>query len=78
LDDTIGIALVVASAYQQQPQSIHVVTSNLYNAQKVYDLLTSLVGDNHCLFYPVDELLRANTIANNKEMLAQRLFVMSQ
>ena len=78
MDDTIGVALVVAAAYQQQPQSIHVVTSNLYNAQKVYDLLTSLVGDNHCLFYPVDELLRANTIANNKEMLAQRLYVMSQ
>ena len=69
---------MVAAAYQQQPQSIHVVTSNLYNAQKVYDLLTSLIGETHCLFYPVDELLRANTIANNKEMLAQRLFVMSQ
>ncbi len=78
MDDTLGIALVVASAYQKQPQSIHIVTSNLYNAQKVYDLLSTLVGESHCLFYPVDELLRANTIANNKEMLAQRLFVMSQ
>ncbi len=78
MDDTLGIALVVASAFQKQPQSIHIVTSNLYNAQKVYDLLSTLVGETHCLFYPVDELLRANTIANNKEMLAQRLFVMSQ
>jgi transcription-repair coupling factor (superfamily II helicase) len=69
---------VVAAAYQEKPQSIHIITSNLYNAQKVYDLLTSLLGDQSCLFYPVDELLRANTIANNKEMLAQRLFVMSQ
>jgi len=40
--------------------------------------LISLVGDQVCLFYPVDELLRANTIANNKEMLAQRLFVMGE
>ncbi|MGA0875666.1 MAG: transcription-repair coupling factor [Bacilli bacterium] len=78
MDDTTGIAFVVAAAYQQKPQSIHVATSNLYNAQKVYDLLSSLLGEQHCLFYPVDELLRANTIANNKEMLAQRLFVMSQ
>ncbi|MFZ9704309.1 MAG: hypothetical protein ACO3BB_03485, partial [Bacilli bacterium] len=78
MDDTTGIAFVVAAAYQQKPQSIHIVTSNLYNAQKVYDLLSSLIGEQHCLFYPVDELLRANTIANNKEMLAQRLFVMSQ
>jgi transcription-repair coupling factor (superfamily II helicase) len=37
-----------------------------------------LVGDQVCLFYPVDELLRANTIANNKEMLAQRLYVMGE
>ena len=78
MDDTLGVALVVAAAYQKQPQSIHIVTSNLYNAQKVYDLLSTLVGESYCLFYPVDELLRANTIANNKEMLAQRLFVMSQ
>ena len=78
LDDTIGIALTVAAAYLEKPQSIHIVTSNLYNAQKVYDLLTGFIGESHCLFYPVDELLRANTIANNKEMLAQRLYVMSQ
>ena len=78
MDDTIGIALTVAAAYLEKPQSIHVITSNLYNAQKVYDLLTGFIGESHCLFYPVDELLRANTIANNKEMLAQRLYVMSQ
>jgi transcription-repair coupling factor (superfamily II helicase) len=78
LDDTLGISLVVAAAYKQTPQAINIVTSNLYNAQKVYDLLTSLLGESACLFYPVDELLRANTIANNKEMLTQRLYVMSQ
>ena len=64
--------------YQAEPQSINLVASNLYNAQKIYDLLISLIGDQVCLFYPVDELLRANTIANNKEMLAQRLFVMGE
>lgn len=78
LDDTLGLSLVVAASYLKKPQSINIITSNLYNAQKVYDLLTSLVGENACLFYPVDELLRANTIANSKEMLTQRLYVMSQ
>ena len=58
---------MVAAAYQQQPQSIHVVTSNLYNAQKVYDLLTSLIGETHCLFYPVDELLRATRLPTTKK-----------
>jgi transcription-repair coupling factor (superfamily II helicase) len=78
VDDTLGIALVTAAVFQQQPQFIQIITTNLYNAQQVYDVLTSLVGETHCLFYPVDELLRANTIANNKEMLAQRLYVMSR
>jgi transcription-repair coupling factor (superfamily II helicase) len=78
LDDTLGIALVVAAAFQKQKQAIKIVTSNLYNAQKVYDLLTSLISEEHCLFYPVDELLTAKTIAHSKEMLAQRLYVMGE
>jgi len=76
LDDTLGIALVVAAAFLKHKEPIKILTSNLYNAQKVYDLLSSLIGEESCLFYPVDELLTATTIAHSKEMLAQRLYVM--
>jgi len=78
LDDTLGIALSIAAFFNHKNESINIVTSNLYNAQKIYDLLVSLIGEKNCLFYPMDELLRANTIANNKEMLAQRLYVMGE
>ena len=78
MDDTLGVALFVASYFQYEKQPINVVASNLYNAQKIYDTLLSLLDEKEVLFFPVDELLRANTLANNKEMLAQRLYVLSQ
>jgi transcription-repair coupling factor (superfamily II helicase) len=78
LDETMGISLLVATAFLKQPQSYAIVTTNLYNAQKVYDLLSSFVGEQACLFYPVDELLRVESLALSKEMMAQRLYVMDQ
>jgi len=78
IDDTIGVALLVASAYTKQPEPYAILTTNLYNAQRVYDLLTSFLGEDQCLFYPVDELLRAESIAASKEMMAQRLYVMDE
>jgi len=78
LDDTIGVALLVAAAYGKEKEPYAIVTTNLYNAQRVYDLLTSFVGEDDCLFYPVDELLRAESIAASKEMMAQRLYVMDE
>lgn len=78
LDETMGIALLTATAFLHKPESYAIVTTNLYNAQKVYDLLSSFVGEGACLFYPVDELLRVESLALSKEMMAQRLFVMDQ
>jgi transcription-repair coupling factor (superfamily II helicase) len=78
VDDTTGIALFAAAYFRDQRQPLNLVAANLYNAQKLYDLLITLVGETNVLFYPVDELLRANTLANNKEMLSQRLYVLSQ
>lgn len=78
VDDTLGISLLVAASFLSKPQAITLVTTNIYNAQRIYDLLTSFVGEDACLFYPVDELLRAEAIAASKEMMAQRLYVMDQ
>ena len=78
MDDTTGVALFAAAYFRDQQQPLNLVAANLYNAQKLYDLLITLVGETNVLFYPVDELLRANTLANNKEMLSQRLYVLSQ
>jgi len=50
----------------------------LYNAQSVYELLGALIGDDNVLLYPNDDLLRAETITSSKELMAQRLYVMSE
>jgi len=78
VDDTLGIALLVASAYKKKPQNYTLVTTNLYNAQRLYDLMAGFLGEDNCLFFPVDELLRAESIATSKEMLAQRIYVMNE
>lgn len=78
VDDTLGLSLLVGAAYLKKPQPYIIVTTNIYNAQRVYDLLTSFIGEDACLFYPVDELLRAESIAASKEMMAQRLYVMDE
>lgn len=75
-DDTIGSALLCATIYQQKPQKIVLLAANLYAAQKIYDFISSLLGEEECLFYPVDDLMRFEALAASKEMLAQRLFVM--
>lgn len=78
MDENVGVALMIATAFKAKPESYALVTTNLYNAQRLYDLLASFIGEDHCLFYPVDELLRSESLAASKEMLAQRLFVMDQ
>ncbi len=76
VDDTLGVALLTASAYKKKPEKYTLITTNLYNAQRLYDLLAGFLGEEACLFFPVDEILRAESIATSKEMLSQRLFVM--
>lgn len=77
-DDTVGVALLIATSFHKKPQKYNIITSNLYNAQKMYDLLSTLIGENNCLFYPVDEMMRVNYVAESKEMLSQRLYVLGK
>ena len=67
-DDVIGTAFLVAAKYLEKKSKMIIVTSNLYNSQRVYELLTTLVSEDECLFFPVDELLRTDLIAESKEI----------
>ena len=78
VDDIIGISLLVATAYKKNKENYLLVASNLYNAQKIYNILTTLLNDEEVLLYPADELIRAEAIAQSKEMVAQRLFVLDK
>ena len=78
VDDNNGISLLIASTYRINKGSYLVVTSNLFKAQKIYSSLVSFLSKDDVLLFPSDELIRAETIAQSKEMSAHRLYVLDE
>ena len=78
VDDNNGIALLVASNYLKNKGSYLLVTTNLFKAQKIYSSLVSFLGKDDVLLFPCDELIRAEAIAQSKEMSAHRLYVLDE
>ena len=78
MDDLVGISLLTAGALENEKQKYFLITSNLYKAQKLYSLLSSLLSKKKIGLYVSDELIRAETLAMSKEMSANRIFVLDQ
>ena len=78
VDDNNGIALLVASNFKKNKGSYLLVTSNLFKAQKLYSSLVSFLNKDDVLLFPCDELIRAELIAESKEMSAHRLYVLDE
>ena len=78
VDDTIGISLLFSAFFRENPGKYLLVTSNLYIAQKVSDFIASLIGEDNVFLYPFDDMLRNETLTASKELLAQRLYVLSK
>lgn len=71
-------AYVIAADYQKKPTTIFVVTANLYEAQKYYDMLTQLLDEDQVLFYPVDQMLTTMMALGSPEFRSERLFTLRQ
>lgn len=79
VDDSVGISLLLASAFKQKKKKYILVTSNLYKAQKLYSLLLNTLKDEaKIILFPADELIRAETISQSKEMIAHRLYALDK
>ncbi len=78
VDSSIGIALLTASAYRETHGQYLIVASNLYQAQKIYGLVSSFIDSKDIYLFPSDELIRAENMVQSKEMVAQRLFALSK
>ena len=78
VDDTIGISLLFSSIFKENPEKILLLTSNLYVAQKVSDFIASLIGEENVFLYPFDDMLRTESLTSSKELLSQRLYVLSK
>ena len=74
----MGISLLTTLSYSQDHDNYLIVTSNLYKAQKLYNSLVSLISEKEVLLFPADELVRAEAMAQSKEMSAQRLYVLDE
>ena len=78
VDDYIGISLLTALNYVTNGGKYLLVVSNLYKAQKIYSSISSFINKDDVLLFPADELIRAETLAQTKEMVSQRLYVLNE
>ena len=70
-------ALLLAEAYRLEPKSMFVVKNNTYNAQKLYDRLETLLG-NDVILLNVEESLRVEAIASSPENKAAQMETMAK
>ncbi|WP_100405937.1 transcription-repair coupling factor [Bacillus solitudinis] len=70
--------LVMASLFRETKRTQLVVTHNLFQAQKLYDDLSDLLGEESVYLYPVNELISSEIAIASPEMRAQRIDVLNQ
>ena len=78
VDDILQFTFAISSSFLNKKRKMLVVAPNLYSAQNIYEQLSSFVGEDNILFYPFDEVIRIDKVSSSKEMLSQRLYVMSE
>ena len=78
VDDLVGISLLTASAFKKGKKPFLLVTPNLYKAQKLYSFICSILPSKNIYLFPSDELIRAESISQSKEMAANRIYILNQ
>ncbi len=64
--------------FGKEKRNYAIVANNLYGAQKIYEFLLNFFPEEEIVFFPVDELLRAEAISSSRDLLSQRLYAMGQ
>ncbi len=78
IQDHLALAYLVSAAFIKSEKNISIVANNLYTAQSIYEQISSLLGEDNCLLYPMDEVFHQTNYAYSKEMLSQRLYVLNK
>jgi len=55
-----------------------VVANDLYSAQKIYEFLLNFFEEEEVVFFPNDELLRAEALSSSKELMSQRVYALGR
>lgn len=77
LSSVIEEAVVIATSYIHHPRPILVVKQNLYQAQRLYERISSFLNDDECALFAADESLRVESIATSPEMTAIKVETMA-
>jgi len=65
-------ALIIATSYKVNKRPILVVKNNLYNAQRIFERIHSLLPED-TLMFNVEESLRVEAIASSPENTAEKI-----
>ncbi|CAM3968792.1 transcription-repair coupling factor [Mesobacillus zeae] len=67
-----------ASVFEHINKPVLIITHNLLQAQKLYDDMANLAGENHVFLYPANELIAAELSVSSPELKAQRIEALNQ
>ena len=76
-NDTFN-AYLAASHFLESKETIFIVTPNLYEAQKYYDLLSQILDSEDVLFYPADQTLTSIMALGSPEFKSERIYTLKQ
>jgi transcription-repair coupling factor (superfamily II helicase) len=65
--------MLISSLYEDTGRPQLVVTHNLFQAQKLYEDLTSLLSDEEVYLYPVNDLISSEMAISSPELKSQRI-----
>lgn len=74
VEECLGAGLLYASIFKSKGGSYALICSNQYAAQRLYEFLLNFLDEESVIFFPADELLRAESVSSSKELLSQRLY----
>ncbi|WP_174734820.1 transcription-repair coupling factor [Mesobacillus harenae] len=67
----------LTGVYENTEKPLLVITHNLLQAQKIYDDVINLVGEDDVFLYPANELIAAEISISSPELKAQRMDVLN-
>lgn len=70
--------LFLSAIYEKTKKSIIIITHNLLQAQKLYDDLNHIIGEEDVFLYPANELIGAEISVASPELRAQRIEVLNR
>ena len=78
VEETLGTGLLFATLFLKKPANYALIATNQYSAQRLYEFLLNFLNEDQVVFFPNDELLRAESLASSRELLSQRLYALGE